>query len=124
MMRAVLTVMLLASFGARAQPAGGSLMPCPATGEGFGGGCACWRVEPAPVWGTGSYTAASGICSAAVHAGVIRETGGAVRVVPEPGQSAYAGSVRNGVTSGTHGSAASGFRAERLAGGWGSAPRQ
>jgi outer membrane protein OmpA-like peptidoglycan-associated protein len=48
-------------------------------------------------WGTGTYTADSAICLAAVHAGAITRAGGQVTVVPMPGQDAYRGSARNGV---------------------------
>ena len=53
-----------------------------------------------PVWGTGVYTGNSSVCSAAVHAGIIRPvTGGQVNVEIAPGQTAYTGAMRNGVSS-------------------------
>jgi hypothetical protein len=54
------------------------------------------------VWGTDTYTADSALAAAAVHAGVLRvgETG-LVRVRMVAGLSAYSGSSRNGVTSGS-----------------------
>ncbi len=51
------------------------------------------------VWGTGTYTADSAICLAAVHAGAITRVGGRVTVVPGPGEATYPGSARNGVRS-------------------------
>lgn len=51
------------------------------------------------VWGTDFYTTDSAICVAAVHAGVIKEKGGAVRVKLAPGRPSYNGSFRNGVTT-------------------------
>jgi hypothetical protein len=62
------------------------------------------------LWGTNVFTDDSGIAIAAVHAGVLR-TGqsGTVRVVTSPGQSAYVGSTRNGVSSSGYGTWASGY---------------
>jgi hypothetical protein len=52
------------------------------------------------VWGTDVYTLDSVICVAAVHAGVLRAGAeGKVLVEIRPGESAYRGSFRNGVTS-------------------------
>ena len=51
------------------------------------------------IYGTDIYTDDSSICTTAVHFGAIRVDGGVVRVRIEPGQSAYVGSTRNGVTS-------------------------
>lgn len=61
------------------------------------------------VWGSGPYTADSAICTAAVHAGAIGPGGGEVRMVTQPGQSAYAGSSRNGVTTSSWGSYGTSF---------------
>lgn len=118
-------IWLGAAPGASAQPAGGSLMPCPETASAWlpeNGGCACWAPRPAPVWGTDVYTAESAICAAALHAGVIRSSGGTVRVIAAPGQASYAGSTRNGVTSEAHGAAPRSFRIERYQGGYGTPP--
>jgi hypothetical protein len=58
-----------------------------------------------PVWGTDVYSDDSSICSAAVHAGVITVAqGGPVTIEIRPGQSSYAGSQRNGVTTSSYGS--------------------
>jgi len=51
------------------------------------------------IWGTGSYTSGSGICRAAIHAGVISSRGGVVTVERLPGRPAYRGSPRNGIKS-------------------------
>ncbi len=57
------------------------------------------------VWGTGVYTDDSSICTAAVHAGIITQSGGgAVRIEIRPGQSSYNGSSQNGVDSQAFGS--------------------
>lgn len=57
------------------------------------------------VWGTDVYTDDSSICTAAVHAGKItRAAGGTVTIEITPGQEAYIGSARNGVTSSNYGS--------------------
>ena len=51
------------------------------------------------VWGTDLYTTDSAICVAAVHANIIKEAGGPVRVKLLPGQHTYTGTFRNGVTT-------------------------
>jgi hypothetical protein len=52
------------------------------------------------VWGSGPYTDDSGICKAAVHAGVLNnDAGGPVQLVFDAGGSSYKGSQQNGVTS-------------------------
>ncbi len=52
------------------------------------------------VWGTGTYTADSRICRAAIHAGVIPPGGGGTVIVsPAPGQQAYRGTQANGITT-------------------------
>jgi phage baseplate assembly protein gpV len=52
----------------------------------------------AAVWGTGTYTDDSSVCTAAVHAGLITfADGGVVTVEVRPGSEAYAGSERHGV---------------------------
>ena len=68
--------------------------------------CAASAAAAGPVWGSNPYVTDSDICEAARHAGVIGETGGAVRLFGLPGLEQYAGSARNGVTSydwGTYG---------------------
>ena len=57
------------------------------------------------VWGTDLYTDDSSICTAGVHAGKItRAAGGTVTIEIRPAQSAYVGSLRNGVTTNSYGS--------------------
>ncbi len=51
------------------------------------------------IWGTDTYTDDSAICTAAVHAGIITTSGGAVTIEIVAGQKGYSGSTRNGVTS-------------------------
>lgn len=55
--------------------------------------------EGGTLWGTDVYTGDSGICKAAIHAGLIAATGGTVVVVLDPGRPAYRGSLRNGIRS-------------------------
>lgn len=117
----VLAVALMPGV-AVAQPAGGSLMPCPDTAGGFEGACACWAPRAAPVWGTDLYTTDSAVCAAAVHGGAIAATGGTVRVTGAPGQARYVGSTRNGITSMDHGAAARSVRIERNTAGYGAPP--
>jgi len=56
------------------------------------------------VWGTDVYTNDSGICAAALHAGVVTPAGGAVSVLRMPGRDRYQGSSRNGITTADYGS--------------------
>lgn len=57
------------------------------------------------VWGTGTYTDDSSICTAAVHAGKISlASGGTVTIQMKAGLSAYTGSTANGITSSTYAS--------------------
>jgi hypothetical protein len=56
------------------------------------------------VWGTGTYTDDSSVCSAGVHAGRITAAeGGTVRIEIAPGMESYEGSEANGVTSLSYG---------------------
>lgn len=65
---------------------------------------------PGSVWGTGTYTDDSSVCSAAVHAGVISlATGGPVTLLVSPGLPSYTGSLSNGVTSRNYGNYAGSF---------------
>ena len=115
------TWLLLAWPAAAQMP--GSLPPCPGTCGGFTMRCACWGPGNGPVWGTGIYAIESSICAAARHAGVIGETGGAVRVSPMAGLANYRGSHRNGITSMDKGASQRSFRVERGAETWGAPPR-
>jgi hypothetical protein len=65
------------------------------------------------LWGTDIYTADSGICRAAIHAGLISPGGGNVAVILEPGRPAYRGTVRNGIQSNDYGAYAKSYRLER-----------
>jgi hypothetical protein len=57
------------------------------------------------LWGTGTYTDDSSICTAAVHAGLItRYNGGNVVIEIRPGQPHYRGSHKNGLSSKDYGS--------------------
>jgi hypothetical protein len=51
------------------------------------------------VWGTGTYTADSDICTAARHLGVIGQEGGLIQVLLSGGQQSYSGSEQNGITT-------------------------
>ena len=63
------------------------------------------------VWGDGVYTDDSRLATAVVHAGILRPgQTGLVSVEIMPGQEAYAGAERNGVSSGTYGSWAGSYR--------------
>ncbi len=65
--------------------------------------CDAEAVKHGSVWGTELYTDDSGICRAAVHAGVIPATGGKVTVYPYGGQDSYDGSEKNGIYSSDYG---------------------
>ena len=56
----------------------------------------------APIWGTNVYTSNSGICSTAVHSGMISIEGGLVSIEVLEGQEFYTGSKKNGVESEDH----------------------
>lgn len=63
------------------------------------------------VWGTGTYTSDSSICTAAVHYGWInRGEGGVVSYRQVPGLGSYPGSAQNGVTTFDYGSWSSSFQ--------------
>jgi hypothetical protein len=57
-----------------------------------------------PVWGSGTYTDDSSICTAAVHAGLItRRDGGFVTIYVVEGMNSYKGSTLNGISTGNFG---------------------
>jgi len=59
---------------------------------------------PASIWVTGTYTADSNICTAAVHAGLITVAdGGRVKIEVTAGRDTYEGSDANGVSSSGYG---------------------
>ncbi|NDV10849.1 LCCL domain protein [Rhodococcus sp. IEGM 248] len=77
--------------------------------RGQDGGQASFECPPGgsfgTVWGSGTYTDDSSVCTAGVHAGVIsQQAGGVVLIVISPGVSSYEGSTSNGVTSVGYGS--------------------
>ncbi|MEZ5669399.1 MAG: LCCL domain-containing protein [Alphaproteobacteria bacterium] len=62
----------------------------------------CWCGPDAfqgRVWGTGTYTADSALCQAAMHAGAVGPGGGTVTVQGAPGLTVYQGTAAFGVTS-------------------------
>lgn len=58
----------------------------------------------ASVWGSEVYTSDSAVCAAAIHAGVLTDEGGSVRVSVIDGQDSYTGSEANGITTFDYGS--------------------
>lgn len=75
--------------------------------------CTAEALLAGAVWGDGTYTTDSGICRAALHAGIVPASGGAVVVEPAPGEIAYPGSTANGVTSLPYGAWPASFRFRR-----------
>jgi hypothetical protein len=67
------------------------------------------------VWGTDIYTTDSSLAAAAVHAGIVRlgQTG-VVKVTILAGQQSYAGTTRNGVSSGAYGWHNASFKVARV----------
>ncbi len=65
--------------------------------------CSAQNIQQGAVWGTDNYTDDSGLCRAAVHAGVITAAGGAVTVLRGAGRPLYIGSRRNGIQSSDYG---------------------
>lgn len=53
----------------------------------------------ASVWGTSIYTDDSSVCTAAIHAGALKSEGGDTTVFVAPGQEAYVGTERNGIST-------------------------
>lgn len=96
-------------------PGGGTLRPrqssapsCPSDAQRIGTAgltCRCGGGSrgAGPVWGSGPYTADSSICNAAVHSGLITDDGGVVTLRIAPGRASYAGTQRNGVSTGNWG---------------------
>ncbi|MDJ0627276.1 MAG: LCCL domain-containing protein [Rhodobacter sp.] len=87
------------------------LSECPAQGQAVSVEtlCLCSGGANGSVWGSGPYTGDSNLCTAALHAGAVGPSGGAVRVIPGQGQSSYAGSTANSVTSRSWGSYGTSF---------------
>lgn len=65
--------------------------------------CSAANIQEGAVWGTDNYTDDSGLCRAALHAGVIAASGGAVTVLRTAGRPLYIGSRRNGIQSNDYG---------------------
>jgi hypothetical protein len=69
-------------------------------GERFTYSCPAGGNASNDLWGTDIYTDDSSICTAAVHAGLIRlSSGGTVTIEIRQGQQSYQGSNRNGISS-------------------------
>lgn len=87
------------------EEAGAGPRLCPDTMAAYAGSaerltCLCpgeAALRAAAVWGSGPYTADSGLCRAGLHAGMLPITGGELRVVMGPGAQAYPASLQNGV---------------------------
>ena len=65
--------------------------------------CDAARVQQGSVWGSDVYTDDSGLCRAAVHAGVIAAAGGTLTVIRDAGRALYVGSRRNGIETSDYG---------------------
>jgi len=102
-----------ASMSMSAQPAvlaGPNTQGCPDTAAGLRGTgqtvscvCAAAQTSGGQVWGSGPYTDDSSLCRAAVHAGVVPVSGGAIRFQVTAGLPGYQGSQRNGVSTSGYG---------------------
>ena len=91
--------------------------PCPGDASSLAGTnqtltCACPETSSprGAVWGSGPYTADSGICAAALHAGAVTRRGGTVTLRMLPGQPRYVGATRNGVQSMNYGDYGASFQ--------------
>ncbi len=80
------------------------------TGKALSCSCPANTANTGSVWGTDVYTDDSYICKAALHAGRIDRSGGQVSLQMLPGQSSYAGTKRNGVTTMSYGSYSGSYR--------------
>ena len=105
-MRTLLLALLLTGLAAAAQAA-----DCPynANAAGLAEGqslrCLCGPVAPgSTIYGTDRYTGDSGLCTAAVHVGVIDADGGEVAFLVGPGCKQFVASERNGIASKAYGS--------------------
>lgn len=101
-----------------------SVQPAPANLKGYEGQVGqtfsflvTGNIRAGAVWGTDVYTTDSALAAAAVHAGAVANGAtAAVRVTMIPGQSSYAGSARNGVTTAAWGAYAVSYRIETQGG--------
>lgn len=73
-------------------------------------GCSAEAATIGSVFGVGTYTDSSGVCKAALHAGVIGPQGGQVTLFPEPGRARYGSIMRNGISSVEYGPWEGSFR--------------
>jgi len=62
------------------------------------------------IWGTGVYTADTGVCLAGIHSGIITDKGGEVGITIEKGRPAYRGSTQHGIQSNDFGNYGKSFR--------------
>lgn len=100
---------------------GGRAVPlCPAKAAGWlrngqTRSCTCTAAaaRTGTVWGTTIYTDDSKICRAALHAGIMRLSGGVVTLTGLPGQSSYRGSDQSSVRSKPYGSWNGSYRFRR-----------
>jgi len=96
-----------------------TLRACPGNAAGLTAGtrvscrCSAEAASGGSVWGSGPYTGDSSLCRAAVHAGAIREGGGAIEVRVTPGRQSYQASARNGVNASPWGSFSTSFEVDR-----------
>lgn len=74
--------------------------------------CSATATQAGTVWGTETYTDDSGICQAAVHAGVIDASGGDVTINLVDGLESYSGSEANGVETRDYGAWSGSFEFE------------
>jgi hypothetical protein len=103
---AVATILLAAGAGGASAQEACSTAPI----EDYAFDCLCAGGVPTEsIWGSNPYTADSGICAAAFHAGAIGEDGGLVSVIPGPGLDSYVGSIGNGIESRDWGAYGSSF---------------
>lgn len=101
-MRSLISLSLVVFFLASCAAVAQSAQPCPINATSIQGGLRCYCAQgatPGTVWGTGTYTSDSNICSAARHAGMIGQAGGEVELTMLGRQESFPASTMNGVTS-------------------------
>ncbi len=94
-----------------AMPTSATLLECSDTGRAIEGDVGFSSTYTCPascdlssIWGAGTYTDDSNICTAARHAGIIGAEGGTFDLIITPGQAEYPSIEQNGVTSSSWGS--------------------
>ena len=65
--------------------------------------CSAAQTKSGAVWGSAIYTDDSSVCRAALHAGIISNAGGVVKIEIRPGQNSYNASSANGVSTTKYG---------------------